>query len=485
VFLDAIGLEPGVLDLSLGATEARSRPSLQRAEADDELGETVRDRGRGVPHRRAGRGAAVVDLSVEADLADRRGAEEIVPRDHVGRVPHDPVDVADVDARVADGSTLLRRERTRARSLRPIRRKWSAETDARGLDHLDVTLSMTLSAPARRAARTGYPTIWSVKRSHDAQERLAVTAGKKILVTGGTGTVLFDAVLQLAAGNEVWCLARYTDAAKRAELERAGVRTFAWDTGNGDLERLPRDFELVFHAARAATGQPHHEAIRANCVGVAQLMTHGRDAEAFVFVSSTAVYTPVSPDHVHVETDPTGGYSPGDPPYAIGKIAGEGTARALAEVLGIPTLIARMNIGYGPHGWGGLPVRYYRHIREGLTVPLIRADGATWMTPIHSDDCARQVPLLLSAAAVPARIVNWGGDHVVSEREVIEWIGSITGRAWEVVEVDNAGAPCAADSRLRRKLIGDCTVHWREGIAATIAAHFPGEVDDGVLASVR
>jgi nucleoside-diphosphate-sugar epimerase len=303
----------------------------------------------------------------------------------------------------------------------------------------------------------------------------------KILVTGGTGTVLWDAVHRLQTEHELWCAARFTDDATRAELEQAGVRTFAWETGVGDLSALPRDFELVFHGARAATRQPHDEAIRANAAGVAQLMTHCRDARGFVFVSSTAVYSPISPDHRHIETDPTGGFSPGDPAYAHGKLAGEATARGLCEALGIPTLVARMNIGYGPHGWGSLPVRYYSHMRDGSPVPLVDADGVTCMNPIHSEDCARQVVPLLLAAEVPARVVNWGGDDFVSEREVIEWISQITGRGWEIAEVGNAGAPCAVDNTLRRQLIGDCAVGWRQGIAATLAARFPGEVDEGAL----
>jgi hypothetical protein len=41
---------------------------------------------------------------------------------------------------------------------------------------------------------------------------------------------------------------------------------------------------------------------------------------------------------------------------------------------------------------------------------------------------------------------------------------------------DVTRASFASDNARRRALIGDCAVQWREGIARTIEAHFPGAI---------
>lgn len=297
----------------------------------------------------------------------------------------------------------------------------------------------------------------------------------KILLTGATGQLFSEATEQLAEANEVWALARFTDKAARERLEAAGVHTFVWETGVSSLDGLPEDFTHVVHAAKTPFDD-FATAIELNCVGVGELMTHCRAARSFVFISSTAVYTPLAPDHLHVETDPTGGYSPHAPAYAISKIAAEGTVRAYAWTLGLPSVIARMNIAYGSRGWGGLPVHFYHYIRDGEPVPVCVADGSMCLTPIHTDDITRQLPLMCEVANVPATVVNWGGDEVVSQAELIRYMGDITGVATAFVQRDDARAPVAADSNRRRELIGDCTVSWREGIARTLEAHFPGSV---------
>ncbi len=46
----------------------------------------------------------------------------------------------------------------------------------------------------------------------------------KILITGPTGQVAVPIAKTLAADNEVWGIARFTNAAAREDLEKAGVR---------------------------------------------------------------------------------------------------------------------------------------------------------------------------------------------------------------------------------------------------------------------
>jgi UDP-glucuronate 4-epimerase len=299
----------------------------------------------------------------------------------------------------------------------------------------------------------------------------------KILVTGGTGQVLGPATRALSRQHEVWCLGRFGDAAARAELEADGVHTFQWEIG-APLAGLPSDFTHVVHAAWHREEHDFDVAIGENCAAVAALMTHCRSAEAFVFVSTFGVYQRLAPNHAHAETDPLRGDTPWRPAYGLAKIAAEGTARALAQVLGLPTTIARMNCACGPSGWGGMPAYYCRLVLAGEAIPV--PPGGGYMNLIHTDDVARQLPLLWQVASVPATVVNWAGDETVSAAEVVAEIARLTGVDGGTVEVADARGPFASDNVRRLGLIGRCEVPWRDAVERTVAAHFPGAFQTAV-----
>jgi UDP-glucuronate 4-epimerase len=309
------------------------------------------------------------------------------------------------------------------------------------------------------------------------REVAALLTGKKILITGGTGQVARPVAESLASGNEVWCLGRFADPGVAAELAGLGIHTWHWDmaaVSAGGLAGLPADFTHVLHAAvHRGDGTDFDATVEINSVATARLMTHCRHAAAFLFVSSGAVYTSGPPGHRYRETDPLGGNTPWLPTYPVGKIAAEGTARALAVTLPLPTVIARLNVAYGPHGHGGLPILLLRRMLAGQAVQVPLA-GQAWCNPIHTDDIARQVPLLWSRAAAPARVLNWGGDQVVTVRELMTHLASITGLPATFTPDELARETHAFDNSLRRRLIGDCQIGWREGLASTVQAHFPG-----------
>ena len=105
----------------------------------------------------------------------------------------------------------------------------------------------------------------------------------------------------LAREDDVWCLARFTDEAARARLEAQGIRTFRWELGAGGLAELPDDSSHVLHAAAypGLDGGTWERVISVNCVGAGELMTHCQRAEAFLFVSMTAVYSQQPPGHLY------------------------------------------------------------------------------------------------------------------------------------------------------------------------------------------
>src|ERR1700743_1996800 len=173
----------------------------------------------------------------------------------------------------------------------------------------------------------------------------------KILITGPTGQLATPIALALAADNEVWGIARFTDAAARERLENAGVRCEKVTLATGDFSALPSDFDYVLNLAVAKSGNWEKD-LGANAESVGLLMSHCRGAKAFLHCSSAAVYDPPD-DEPRTERSALGdNHKPLFPTYSISKIAGEVVARSTARILGVPTTIARLNVPYGDNGGG-------------------------------------------------------------------------------------------------------------------------------------
>ena len=309
---------------------------------------------------------------------------------------------------------------------------------------------------------------------------------QKILFTGATGQALRPAAEALAAGNEVWCAARFSDPETKNQLEARGIRTFAWTMGEGDLGALDDDFTHVVHGA-PYRGQPDsNTATQANAVAAGQLMHHCRKAEAFVFVSSTAVYArPAADDRPIAESDPLGGFAPYAPTYPIGKLAAEGAVRAFASVLGLRTTIARLNVCYGRTGWGGVPVEFFRRVLAGEPLWLPRDGTDIWSSPISTDDVTHFLPGLFDVASVRPTILNLAGDDTLALTEYMRHLADRAGLGITFVPSDESRQSFACDNTLRRRLLGDCTVHWQEGMPRAIEAHIPGAFDPARRPAVR
>ncbi|MGW2224458.1 NAD-dependent epimerase/dehydratase family protein [Streptomyces formicae] len=296
--------------------------------------------------------------------------------------------------------------------------------------------------------------------------------GKKILLTGGTGQVARPVAEALAADNEVWCLGRFGDLSARKALEERGAHTFTWDMAAGDLTGLPDDFTHVLHSAvHRGDGKDFDETARVNAAGTAQLMTHCATAEAFLYVSSGVVYNRADRTHRYRESDPLGGAAPWLPTYPIAKLSAEGVVRGLSEALGLPSVIARLNIAYGVHGHGGVPMILFNQMRAGRPCAVPR-EGQNYCNLLHVDDLVRQVPLLWGAAQAPARVLNWGGDEEVGMTDLLTYMSELTGVPVRLDPGDLSRETAIFDHDARRALIGDCAVGWRAGIARTMAELF-------------
>jgi UDP-glucuronate 4-epimerase len=292
----------------------------------------------------------------------------------------------------------------------------------------------------------------------------------RYLVTGITSEVARPVAEALARDNDVIGAARFRDDSAREPLHAAGIRTARLDLVGGNLEDLPDEVDYVLHFA-VVKSQKWGVDLDGNVGGLALLMERYAGARAFLHCSTTAVYQPDG--HTAFTEDSPLGDSHRNyylPTYSIAKIAAEAVARHGARRWNLPTTIARLNVPYGDGG--GWPMFHLALMEAGQSV-AVHADAPSEFHPIHSDDIVATVPGLLEAASVPATIVNWGGDEVVSVEEWCAYLGELTGLAAKCEPSEQALASVRLDLTKMHELIGHTKVPWREGFRRMVAAQRP------------
>ncbi len=304
----------------------------------------------------------------------------------------------------------------------------------------------------------------------------AEIAGKRILVTGVTGWVAGPVAASLAArGNTVFGAARFRDDAVRAKVVAAGVDPVTLDLTTDDFSAVPADLDLVLHFAVAKAN--HFDlAFRVNAEGSADLMQAVANTSprlnAFFHCSSTAVYEPV-PGSPRKETDLLGDSHrpmPGMPTYSISKIAAEVLVRHTSRRLGLPTVIARLNVPYGDtYGW---MLFHLMMMERGLPIP-VHVTQPTDYAPIHSDDIIRSLPYVLSLASTPANTVNWGGDEIVSVEDWSNELGRLTGLTPTFAPTTATIASIVPDLTKLHATGFHSQVGWQEGMRRMVVSLRP------------
>jgi nucleoside-diphosphate-sugar epimerase len=290
--------------------------------------------------------------------------------------------------------------------------------------------------------------------------------GSKILIAGVTGKVAQPVARALSPDNEVWGLARFGDAATRTALEAAGVRCLPLDLVDGSFADVPDDFRYVLNFS-VVKSRDWTTDLDGNAGGLGRLMTHCAGAEAFLHCSSTAVYQP--DDHRRFAEDDGLGDNhrplPGMATYSISKIAAEAMARYCARQLDLPTTIARLNVPYGTDGFW--PARHVAAILAGDPIP-VHVNAPSEYNPIHLDDIIGMLPGLLAVAAVPATLVNWAGNDVVSIEEWCTYLGELLGREPTFLPTEGTIESVAIDVERLHELVGPAEVGWRDGMARMV-----------------
>lgn len=293
----------------------------------------------------------------------------------------------------------------------------------------------------------------------------------KILVTGLTGQVARPIALDLAKDNEVWGLARFSDPARREQLEAGGVRCEKIDLEAGDFSSLPTDFDVVLNFAVSRTRKPDFDRdLRANAEAAGLLLGHTRPRKAFFHCSTTGVYEPAG-HTVFTEDSPLGdNHRVMMPTYSIAKISAEAVVRTAARLFDVPTVIARLNTPYGETG--GWPYFHLLMMQQGVPIP-VHSDAPSQYTLFHQRDIQRTLPGLIEAASVPARVVNWCGTEHVSIEEWCTYLGELTGLEPKFAPTAQTLQSVMTDDSRMRELAGAAEVPWRQGIREMVEALAP------------
>jgi nucleoside-diphosphate-sugar epimerase len=297
-------------------------------------------------------------------------------------------------------------------------------------------------------------------------------SGEKILITGPAGRIAYGLARHLAPHNEVWGIARFSNAATRAKVDALGVTTRVVDIASGDFSELPQDFSYLLHIAADFSESDYERALRVNAEGTGLLLQHCREAKAALVMSTITTYKPhPDPWHAFGEDDPIGDQLIPPLTYSISKIAEEAVARTSARALDLPVTIARMGAAYSDQG--GLPAWHMDEIAAGRPV-VTRWDPIPY-SPIHDDDICEQVEPLLEAASVPATIVNWAGDDAVSVQEWSAYFGELMGveAKVEVHEIPGASRGSVGDPTKRQSITDPCRVHWKDGFRRLVEHFHP------------
>ncbi len=294
---------------------------------------------------------------------------------------------------------------------------------------------------------------------------------EKILLTGPASQVGFPIARELAKHNEVYGLARFSQAPDRERLEAVGVTCVKADLARDTFEALPEDFTYVLNFAVMRSLDANFEYdLAANAEGTGRLMYHCRKAKAWLQCSSAAVYQHAG-HRALKESDPLGdNHRVILPTYSICKIAAETMARFAARQWNIPTAIARLSVPYGNNG--GWPLMHLESMIAGHRIP-VSPEQPNVYNPIHEDDYIEHIPKLLAAARVPAITVNWGGSEPASIEEWCAYMGDLTGLEPKFITTDKIIASITTDLTFMHELLGRTKVHWRDGMRRMIAARHP------------
>ncbi len=286
-------------------------------------------------------------------------------------------------------------------------------------------------------------------------------SGKRVLVTGASGLVALPVAVELAKNNEVFAVARYSNADQKRKIEAAGAKAISFDMFEEDLSPLPKEVDVVINYAVLP---PNHgnRAYDVNVAATGRLARRYREAEAFVHGSTGSLYE-YQGERPLREDDPYGLHSAGEN-YAASKIASEYLMKHISLDYELPVTLIRIFSFYGPRG-GGVTQRVDQVLRGE---PVSVYPGAkNWHTPLYEDDYVEKTIACAGIAKVGAEIINVGGSESITTQDYCRIAGEMVGK--EPIFVENGKSwPIWADTTKMERLLGPSKVSVREGVRRII-----------------
>lgn len=312
----------------------------------------------------------------------------------------------------------------------------------------------------------------------------AFWAGRRVLVTGGSGLVGSHLSTKLlSARAEVTVLLRDPD--RRSELFRGGsIDHVAVVAGRledpADVERAVAESEasVVFHlGAQTIVGVGMRApllTLDANVRGTYNLLEACRryPVERVLIASSDKAYG--ASDHPYRETDPLLALNP----YDVSKAAADMIAQSYHASYGMPLAILRCGNTYGGGdlNWSRIIPGTIRSYCQG-EAPEIRSDGSFVRDYIHVDDVVAaylQIAEALPRPEVTGHAFNVAAGTDATVLEVVKLISELIGGSLPTPRILNATKGEIREQRLDTSKVRS-TIGWtprvglREGLQRTIA----------------
>lgn len=247
----------------------------------------------------------------------------------------------------------------------------------------------------------------------------------RVLVTGAAGFVGRHVVSYLS-NHEHETIG--TDIAGDQNTGSVTDRTFVMET----LSKL--DFEAVVHLAGIAdlkkTIEDPYTCLQVNCFGTLNMLELAvrKGVRRFVFASSANVHG--APKKVPVAED-----APMDPrvPYDYSKVVGEAMVMSYHKTKNLPVSITRSWLLFGEHD---LPSRavpmFIKLCLKNEQIKLFNS-GRDTTAPSHALNFAKLVKTILENDAAVGRAFNFGGQEVLSIKQLAARIKKLTSSRSELV----------------------------------------------------
>jgi hypothetical protein len=130
-----------------------------------------------------------------------------------------------------------------------------------------------------------------------------VLRDEKILITGPAGRIASGFAAELAADNDVWGVARFSDPAARERVEGLGVTTRALDLADGDFGDLPGEFTYLLHLAADFSADDYERALRVSGLPAwhLQAIADGQPVQTRWYPMP---YSPIHDDDIAAQLEP-------------------------------------------------------------------------------------------------------------------------------------------------------------------------------------